>query len=130
MTDQVVPTEMSLVDKLEFERQSQKSRSFLAKHPEYFNSPENNSMLGAEIQRLGRDWTVDSLEIAYANLKDKLAQRPAPPETEPEDNLGFTMASINALSGRELIELRKNDESRRAIDRVIAKYNASKVGKK
>ena len=86
-------------------------------------------MLGAEIQRLGRDWTIDSLELAYANLKESWP-RDRHHRNRKRAIWDFTMSSIKALSGRELIALRKNDETSRAIDRVIARYNASKAGQK
>jgi hypothetical protein len=128
MTDQqqVVPTEMSVEEKLEFERGSQKSRLFLERHPEYFNSPENNTALTAEIKRLGNVWSLESLEQAYSNIKTALAEKPVPPEPE-ENNFGYSISRINQMSGQELIQARKSPEIRAAIDRVLSKYNASRT---
>jgi hypothetical protein len=77
---------------LDIEARKQVARQFFARHPEY-NLSANGQMLGQWLSQNGYEFSLDNIEIAFANLQDKLARKPdnAPPPPVPD----------NALPGNE-----------------------------
>jgi hypothetical protein len=66
----------------------EEAEAFMAEHPDYHRSPQNQQKLFAELQRRGYDLTRNNLSIVFEALRDDgeldEAPPPKPPEPEPE----------------------------------------------
>jgi hypothetical protein len=74
------------------------AEAFVAEHPDYYRSPENQQRLFTELQRRGYDLTRNNLAIVYEALNDdglldERPQQPPPPLQEPEPSRSTVRSS-------------------------------------
>ena len=67
---------------LDLEARKRVARDFFGRHPEY-NLSANGALLGKWLSENGYEFTLDNIEIAFANLQDRLARKPEPRNDPP-----------------------------------------------
>ena len=97
-----MPGEMSILEILENQRQSDIVKEFIAKHPEYYTCPENAEVLVTHGQKIDEPFTLELLEKVYQKWKYYLIPHPPVVSSSIPSGLGSSYMALD-VSGTQMM---------------------------